>query len=78
MDKNHGKKILGAILAGGFICVYILLIVLLVFTVFDESNRPAVIIFGGVLLSIIAAIVYQIIARIKEIKGGEEDDLSKY
>ncbi len=68
------KKIIAPIVIGVLVCLYYLY--LLVIGISLSS------VFGVFLsiftICIIATIIYVVRERINEIKGGEEDDLSKY
>lgn len=79
--KNDQKKILGACLSSLIFGVFfIFFIVLFTVLLFKESDFPFIIyiflvsVFGFPLLGI----VINLIKRIKEIKGGEENEASKY
>ena len=81
-NKNHTKKILGAILSSSiFIILFIILISIITFLqTYEEEKLPWIlyIIMILFLLSFIITILINLITRIKEIKGGEEDEASKY
>ena len=74
--NNHGKKkiapIVITVLFVGYLLVYI------VFLFFATSFHPAIALLALPLLALAAGMVYILYTRIKEIDGGEEDDLSNY
>lgn len=78
MEKKHKAKIIGAVVSGSIICLYYLFIIIMLFSNDYSGGKVAVLICGGIFLAFIFAIIFKIFERIKEIKGGEEDDLSKY
>lgn len=49
-----------------------------IFFTVTEGIRILPIILFLIALSIVGAIIYNMIERIKEIKGGDENDISKY
>ena len=85
MKKNNdvnNRKILGAISSGVFFSLFFVIMIGII-TYFQftlEDNIPLVIYFFLiVILSIpLVSVIINIIVRIKEIKGGEEDEASKY
>lgn len=70
------KKMIAPIIIGIIAIIYYL------FFFFILMEMPiswlTKILFGVIPIAIIVAIIIVVISRIKEIKGGEEDDLSKY
>ena len=74
--NNHGKQkiapIVITVLFVGYLLVYI------VFLFFATSFHPAIALLALPLLALAAGMVYILYTRIKEIDGGEEDDLSNY
>lgn len=70
------KKMIAPIIIGIIAIIYYL------FFFFILMEMPMLwltkILFGVIPIAIIVAIIIVVISRIKEIKGGEEDDLSKY
>ena len=85
MDKdstNHNKKIIGAVLSSiGFSLFYILLACMITYFQFVEDEKVPWIFFFVIILFFVipvAAIIVNLVARIREIKGGEEDEASKY
>jgi len=74
--NNHGKKMIAPILIVTVIIIYYI-IVGASLIIFHVPNLIKIIILGiSVIVS--ATFVFILVERIKEIKGGEEDDLSKY
>ena len=80
MKGNRNKKIMGAIissLAYGLLLIFVGITVL-----YAEITDPIpffiFIIIELIILIPLIAIIYNLIVRIKEIKGGEEDEASKY
>ncbi len=74
MSEHDRKKIAPIIITIIVVLYYILYFTLLIFAV------PGVlkIIFGIVPLLFAGLMIYVCVQRMKEIDGGEEDDLSKY
>ena len=74
--NKHGKKIAGAVISAGVIILYY---VFFFGIIMSEVESPVVkILLGAGPALIAAALIFVLIQRIKEIKGGEEDDLGKY
>lgn len=80
--KDHSKKIMGAITSSIiFIAFFTFLISMITYFQLTESDKMPIIIyifFIGVLTIPMISIIINLIQRIKEIKGGEEDEASKY
>lgn len=76
------KKILGAVLSGLlFEIIFIsFTIAMIYFQITDENKMPLpmFIIVISIEIVLIISLLYSTISRIKEIKGGEEDEASKY
>ena len=74
--KSNSKKLIAPIV------ITVLLVLYLVFFMFTWLSNPVPLIMkiiGTVVpLAFIGVTVYVLIERIKEIRSGEEDDLSKY
>ncbi len=74
--SEHGKKMIAPILVTVFLIIYCGLyygfFIYLIPIVFLK------ILFGVIPVLLLGVLIYVCIERIKEIKGGEEDDLSKY
>ncbi len=82
LDKTdvHRKKSLGAILGGGIMILLMGMIIWLVLWANKQDPLPPVLLL--IVLAIPAAVVIGVIAvliqRLKEIRGGEEDDAAQY
>lgn len=73
---NHIKKMIAPIIVG----VIILMIYTGYFCAAYFGGFPwyVLLIVGLILLAATGVVVYVVVERIKEIRSGEEDDLSKY
>ncbi len=82
ISKKHKRKIEGAILSSlTFSLLFILLICIITYgTFFVEDSMPIIIyvFFMFLLCMPVIGIFINLIKRIKEIRGGEEDEASKY
>ena len=76
MDERKKKKIAGAIGAAAAVIVYYSVFFGIIMA--SVESRAVKLLLGLVPAALIVAIIIVCIQRIKEIKGGEEDDLSKY
>lgn len=74
--NEHGKKYIAPVVITVFSVV--MMCVFLAVCVFFRLPLVLKIIWGGICLLQIGASVFVLIERIKEIRSGEEDDLSKY
>lgn len=76
----HRKKTMGAIGAAAVMIAFFGIIISLVMWANTVDPAPAGIIWFtvGILAVIIVGIIAAVIGRMKEIKGGEEDEASKY
>lgn len=74
--KNHGKKMAAPIIIATVCIIYYVAFFALCICI----PAPLVIklLFGLVPLLLIGVCIYVLAERIKEIRSGEEDDLSKY
>ena len=74
--NDHSKKkiapIVITVLFVGYLLIYIVVLMNAV------SFHPAIALLALPLLALAAGMVYILYTRIKEIDGGEEDDLSNY
>lgn len=70
--KNHTKKIIAPVV------ITVLLILILIGYVMLAAISPAGIVFAVIAIIGISLAIYTLIDRIREIKKGEEDDISKY
>ena len=74
--NTHRKKMIAPIFIVALIILYYIIIGITLI-IFDVPNLVRLIVFSiSIIVSLILAFV--LIERIKEIKGREEDDLSKY
>ncbi len=71
-----GKKIVAPILITIFICVYYVSFAFL--SIYLALPLLVKILGIGIPLVFVGVCVYVLVERIKEIRSGEEDDLSKY
>lgn len=82
VKTNKGKKIVGAIISSSFFVLFfgglIAMISYFNFTESDAMPLPIYIIFMSIFGLPLISIVYNLVLRIKEIIGGEEDEASKY
>ncbi len=74
--KNHIKKIIAPVIITVLLIVYF--IFYFGFLIFATDNLAIRILLGIVPLILGVTVTVLCIQRIKEIKGGEEDDLGKY
>ena len=76
----HKKKIIGAALGGGIMVIF--MAAMIGITIWGSMEDPVPIGFMLFMIGIPAAVIIGVIAaligRVKEIKGGEEDEASKY
>lgn len=75
MDKHTRKMIAPIIIAAILILYYAGFFILCMFIPIPPALK---LLFGVVPLLLIGVLIYVLIERIKEIRSGEEDDLSKY
>lgn len=82
MKSNNTKKILGAVLSSMlFLSIYIGMMFSFIYLgLYEDSGIPKLyVIFIMIILSIVCiSMIVNLINRIKEIVGGEEDEASKY
>lgn len=76
MDNHKKKMIAPAVITILFVIYY--LGIAIAFCMFPEISVMVKIIFTMVPLGLAAVMIGAFVSRTKEIKGGEEDDLSKY
>ena len=72
----HGKKMLAPIIITIFFLLYLFIYGALV--MMAALEEPLVILLGIPLVLLGAGMVYVLLARIREIRSGEEDDLDNY
>jgi hypothetical protein len=73
--NDHKKKMVAPILITIFIVLYYALYFGFIISYLEGILR---ILFGIIPLALSVVMIYVCVQRIKEIKGGEEDDLSQY
>ncbi len=77
--KNNTKKIFGAVLSATiYLIFYLGMMGYIIYLSLYEDSTPGWIIVLIVLSIICISMIVNLINRIKEIKGGEEDEASKY
>ena len=74
---NHGKKIIAPVIITVLILLYYIGAAVL-FMIVEGIPMAARILMVVIPLILAAVMIGVLVSRIKEIKGGEEDDLSKY
>lgn len=76
------KKIIGAVVSSSIFGLFLLSILasIILCQIFSNSKIPIIIfiVLSVILLLPIISLIYNLISRIKEINGGEEDEASKY
>lgn len=75
-NKNHIKKLIAPIVIGILLILYYGVFLIICF--FMKMPLAAKILFGLIPLCLCGVVIYVLAERIREIKGGEEDDLSQY
>lgn len=82
VKKNNRKKISGAFFSSLFFCLlFLFLIGIITYFQLNETDKMPWILYGFFMFILcipIIGITMNLILRIKEIKGGEEDEASKY
>ena len=82
IKTNNQKKIIGAIISSSiFNLFFIFIIITITYFQLTESQKIPWFLFWFVIFILILpiiSIIYNLIIRIKEINGGEEDEASKY
>lgn len=74
--KMHSRKMIAPlIIVISFVSYYLLLVLMMLALHLPAILNVGIIIFSGIVSSIL---IWVLIDRIKEIRGGEEDDLGKY
>ncbi|MBC2575283.1 hypothetical protein [Peptostreptococcus canis] len=74
---NHGKKMIAPIIVSIIVIVWLLGNVIF-YLLMNNVNTPSKIIYIVISIILSGVMLGVLISRIREIKGGEEDDLSKY
>ena len=73
--NNHEKKMIAPIVITILVVLYYITYFAFIISLVDGIFR---ILLGIIPVVLSAAMIYVCVERIKEIKGGEEDDLSQY
>ena len=73
---NHGKKMIAPIVVTVLMVLYLVGFSIAAFIILPSAR--VWIVFGGVPLICAGVMIAVCIQRMKEIRSGEEDDLSKY
>lgn len=74
---NNKKKIIAPILITVFVIAYYIFYFCILCSAFSE-NIVVLIILGIIPIVLSMGMIYVCVQRIKEIRSGEEDDISKY
>ncbi len=74
--NDHKKKKIAPIVVTVFVVAYLLVYLILV--IFMSQLHPAALLLAIPVAALAAAMVYVLYKRMKEIDGGEEDDLNNY
>lgn len=74
MDNKKKKMIAPIIITILFVLYFVIYFAVII----NEVTGIMKILFGVVPLALAAVMIYVCVQRINEIKGGDEDDLSKY
>lgn len=82
IKKNNTKKIIGALISSlVFASFFLFILGILTYFQFTENDPMPMILYSFFVFVLgipIVGAIYNLIIRIKEIKGGEEDEASKY
>jgi len=76
MDKNHTKKTIAPVIVSLILAVYYLSIGFALLKLPIPVFIKVIVLIVSVLLT--GVVIMVLVQRLKEIKGGEEDDLGKY
>ena len=76
--KKHTKKAIAPIVITALLIGYFVFYMWIGWSAKYEAPLLVKMLLIGVPIGLIGLIIYLLIERIREIKGGEEDDLSKY
>lgn len=77
MNNNHGKKMVAPIIIAGVLIVYYVAIAAVCFFL-PKIPAAVKVLFVVVPLALAGIAIAMLSERIREIRSGEEDDLSKY
>jgi len=75
--KKHGKKMVAPIIIIAIVALYYIFFGIMI-NIFDGIPLPVKILGTIIPLAFIGVGIFVLYERIKEIRSGEEDDLSKY
>ena len=82
MKKENKSKIFGAVMSSLFYEIFLIMMICFIcyLQFFDDEKIPWLLFFIIIILflSFAVSLFVSLINRIKEIKGGEEDEASKY
>ena len=76
IEKKHKKKMVAPIVISIITVIYFCFYAAICFSM--SVLLITKILFGVIPLALIGVVVYVLVERMKEIRSGEEDDLSKY
>ena len=76
INKEHRKKMIAPIVITVFFLLYLAIYLLLVFS--SVGLSPIILLLAIPLVMLGVGLVKVLVSRIKEIRSGEEDDLSNY
>ena len=76
----HKKKIMGAALGGGIMVIFMAAMIgIMIWGCMEDPVPIGFMLFMiGIPAAVIIGVIASLIGRVKEIKGGEEDEASKY
>ncbi len=79
MDKQE-KKMVAPIVITVIMCFYLLAYVagIMALAIFTPFSVPIMVVIAIIPLALAGVCIFVLVERIKEIRSGEEDDLSKY
>ena len=78
MKGKHARKIILPIIIASFVGLYFLAMAIFLVEVSVNTNKWWVSLFAIIPVALLGMLIAVTHERIKEIKGGQEDDLSKY
>lgn len=77
MNRNHRKKMVAPFIIAGILIVYYVAIAA-VFFILPKIPAAAKVLLAVIPLALAGVAFAMLLERIREIRSGEEDDLSKY
>ena len=75
--NTHGRKITGAVISAALM-IALFLTYPVILSLIDDLPPVITYLFSTFYILLAAGTLYMLIERIREIKGGEEDDLDNY